>query len=137
MGARGPSLVLARLLACFVKVALQLAQVRHCLHAAEPAPAVGGVEERTHEAQACARVREREERPRAQREQRAQHQRAPAAHPRRGGRGLLLGRLELGSRQLLALALALSPSPVSTRAFLLYGSYKTIVNSTDDPCVMR
>ena len=31
-----------------LKVALQLAQVGHRLHAAEPAPAVGGVEERAH-----------------------------------------------------------------------------------------
>ena len=44
---------LVRLLARFVKVALQLAQVRHRLHAAEPAPAVGGVEECAHEAHAC------------------------------------------------------------------------------------
>ena len=44
---------LVRLLARFVKVALQLAQVRHRLHAAEPAPAVGGIEECAHEAHAC------------------------------------------------------------------------------------
>ena len=44
---------LVRLLARFVKVALQLAQVRHRLHADEPAPAVGGVEECAHEAHAC------------------------------------------------------------------------------------